>query len=68
MQFLPCFDGDAHPDLERIGARLQSEGRDLWLLTLSELARRPRVRRFLDHAWEHLSARRDAMAGVPPAP
>ena len=61
--FLPCFDGDRQPDLVRVGTRLEGHGRDLWLLTLPELAQQPRVRAFLDHAWEHLVGEREAMAG-----
>ncbi|MFO0599823.1 MAG: LysR family transcriptional regulator [Myxococcaceae bacterium] len=50
--FLACFDGDADPDLVRVGARLGLEARDLWVLTLPELRTNRRIRAFMDHVAE----------------
>lgn len=64
--FLPCFDGDADPDLVRIGARLSNEARDLWVLTLPDLRNSSRVRAFMDHAYEAFRSHQRALAGEEP--
>jgi DNA-binding transcriptional LysR family regulator len=64
VHFLACFDGDADPALQRVGPIEEEFGRDLWLLTLSDLRHTQRVRAFLDHASEALAAHRDALAGT----
>lgn len=51
---LSLFEGDAHPDLERLGPPIQEFGRDLWLLTLPDLRHTNRVRAFMDHVEEAL--------------
>lgn len=62
--FLPCFDGDADPDLVRIGARLTEEARDLWVLTLPELRNNSRIRAFMDHVYEAFKPRQRALEGA----
>ncbi|MDP1914824.1 MAG: LysR family transcriptional regulator [Myxococcales bacterium] len=62
--FLPCFIGDRDPRLERIGARLTDEARDLWLLTLPELRNNSRVRAFMDHVFEAFKPHQRALDGV----
>jgi DNA-binding transcriptional LysR family regulator len=49
--FLPRRLGQAR-GLHPLGPELGKEARDLWALTLPELAANPRVRAFLDHAYE----------------
>ena len=51
--FLPTVEGDASPDLQRIGP--VHFKRDLWLLTLSDLRHTNRVRAFMDHVSERRS-------------
>ena len=63
VHFLACFDGDANPELERIGPVEEAFGRDLWLLTLPDLRNARRVRAFLDHASASFAPCRDALAG-----
>jgi DNA-binding transcriptional LysR family regulator len=45
--FLPCFEGDALPDLRRLGPVHFT--RQIWLLTLPELRHTRRVRSFIEH-------------------
>ena len=63
VHFLHCFDGDAHPELVRIGARLSSEARDLWVLTLPELRNNSRVTAFMAHAYDAFQPSKRAFAG-----
>jgi DNA-binding transcriptional LysR family regulator len=63
VHFLPCFDGDADPDLVRVGVRLAQEARDLWVLTLPDLRNSSRVRAFMDHAYDAFLPHRRALAG-----
>jgi DNA-binding transcriptional LysR family regulator len=55
--FLACFEGDADPSLRRIGPVHESFGRGVWLLTLTELRNTSRVRAFMDHMHEAVSAK-----------
>ena len=48
VQFLACLEGDADPQLVRVGPVDPLARRDLWLLTLPELRKSPRVRAFID--------------------
>lgn len=52
VHFLPCFYGDAHPELVCVGPKLEGEERPLWLLTLADLRNNRRVRAFMDHVSE----------------
>jgi DNA-binding transcriptional LysR family regulator len=57
---LPCFLGDADPDLVRLGPPLPDLATPLWLLTHPDLRRAARVRAVIDG----LAARLGAMAGA----
>lgn len=62
---LPCFLGDAEPGLVRaIPGRLDEIARELWIVTHADLRRTARVRAFMDHAGEFLTARRGQLAGT----
>lgn len=61
--FLPCFDGDAAPELMRLGARLTEEARDLWVLTLPELRNNSRIHAFMEHVHGAFKPRQRALAG-----
>lgn len=56
VQFLACVEGDADPRLQRIGPSDPFARRDLWVLTLPELAEAPRVRAFTEHLAQQLRA------------
>ncbi len=56
---LPCFEGEADPELVRIGEPDPSFLIDLWLLTLPELRNSSRIRAFMDHVGEALRSRDD---------
>ena len=47
--YLPCFSGERHRELARLGPPTAPVG-DLWLLTHPDMRRSTRVRLFLDHA------------------
>lgn len=51
---ISVFEGDAHPDLVRLGPPIEEFARTLWLLTLPELRHTSRVRAFMDHVEEAL--------------
>jgi len=61
---LPCFVGDRHPGLVRIGAIVPDLDVDLWLLTHADLRHSARVRAFIDFAGVELAASRDLIEGV----
>jgi DNA-binding transcriptional LysR family regulator len=58
VHFLACFDGDADPELQRIGPVASDYSRGLWLLTLPDLRSNSRVQAFMEHADQHFRARR----------
>jgi len=60
---LPCFIGDADPELVRLGDPLAELTAGLWILIHPDLRRNARVRAFVDYATEHLGAARDRLAG-----
>ena len=64
VYFLACFDGDADPELVRVGARLSDEARDLWVLTLPELRNNSRIRAFMDHVYGAFQANQRALEGA----
>lgn len=66
VHVLSCVEGDAHPQLRRIGPILDGVGRDLWLLTLPDLKGSRRVRAFMDHMADAIHARRHELEGVIP--
>jgi DNA-binding transcriptional LysR family regulator len=53
VHFLACTEGDADPNLCRIGPIQHAHSRDVWLLTLAEIRTTTRVRAFIDHFVEH---------------
>ena len=63
--FLACFEGDADPQLCRVGAVQSQFARDLWLLTLPELRHNTRIRAFMDHMDDAVRPELAAMAGTP---
>ena len=65
---LPCFLADREPTLRRVppgGTRL---GRDIWLLTHTDLRHTARVRAFFDHMAKAITAHRDLIEGHCPWP
>ena len=61
---LPCFVGDRHPDLVRIGGIIPDLDVDLWLLTHADLRHSARVRAFIDFAGAELAYAHDLIEGV----
>ncbi len=60
---LPCFMGDADPDLMRIPPGEIVSRRDFWLLTHRDLRYSARIRAFLDHLVEGFRPFRDLIEG-----
>lgn len=67
VQILPCVLADAYPDLERIAPLDPIFRLDVWLLTLPELRGNSRIRAFMEHMGEAISANRAALAGTGPS-
>jgi DNA-binding transcriptional LysR family regulator len=63
LHFLACSEGDADPALTRVGPVDPRFGRDVWLLTLSDLRSTSRVRAFMDHMDESTRASRTGAGG-----
>ena len=61
---LPCFVGDARPNLMRLGPPQSDFATDLWLLTHPDLRRSARVRVFLDFIAAEIRTQRDLIEGV----
>jgi DNA-binding transcriptional LysR family regulator len=59
---LPCFMGDADPDLVRIGEGLPSFSRDIWLLVHRDLRKTPSVRAVMDFVVALINERGDFAA------
>lgn len=59
---LPCFVGDTHPGVTRVGAPYDI-GRGLWILTHDDLRRSARVRAFMDYFGDELTKRRKLFEG-----
>ena len=60
---LPCFLGDCHLDLTRVGDLLPELDLGLWMLTHSDLRRSVRVRAFMDFVGAELTKHRRAIDG-----
>lgn len=60
---LPCYLGDADPELARVGPPIAETASALWLLTHPDLRRVTRVRAFLDFVAPWLTERRDLLEG-----
>lgn len=60
---LPCFLGDADPQLARVHAPLPEAEVGLWLLTHRDLRRVARIRALLDCLYTELSGQRELFSG-----
>lgn len=65
VTFLSCFAADGDPALRRVGPVRAEFGRYLWLLTMPDLRQSGRVRAFMDHIGDALTAQREALWGGP---
>lgn len=63
LALLPCFLGDADPQLERLSETVEDVASTLWLLTHRDLKECARVRAFLDFTSTFLSQQRDLIEG-----
>lgn len=63
LALLPCYLGDAEPDLVRIGDPIRELTRELWLITHKDLQKTARVRAFLDVVGNGLICQRDLFEG-----
>jgi len=63
LAVLPCFLGDAEPELERVFAPVPELTRELWLVTHQDLRRTARVRAFLDTVGNGLIRERPLFEG-----
>lgn len=59
---LPCFVGDRHPGVRRVGEPYDI-GRSLWILTHQDLRQSARVRAFMEYFGEELSKRKKMFEG-----
>jgi DNA-binding transcriptional LysR family regulator len=60
---LPCFLGDTHANLARVGAPIPELDVDLWLLTHADLRHSARVRAFIELAGAELAGARALLEG-----
>lgn len=65
---IPCFLGDAEPDLVRLPPGYATPGYDIWLLTHRDLRRTARVRAFMDFLADAIAPLRPVLMGDPPRP
>jgi DNA-binding transcriptional LysR family regulator len=63
---LPCFIGDAWPQLVRLAPPEPEYASDLWLLTHPDLRHTPRVRALLDSLAESIAQKRPLIEGLAP--
>lgn len=64
VALLPCFLGDGEPRLQRLVAEPLSElGRELWIVTHTDLRRTARVRAFMESISASLTRHRDLISG-----
>ncbi len=61
---LPCYLGDACPELMRFGERIRELSTDLWLLTHPDLRKTARVRALLDFLATAMKQRRRQLSGA----
>jgi DNA-binding transcriptional LysR family regulator len=62
---LPCYLGDAHADLTRVGGSEPPLVRDLWLVVHAELRAQARVRAVVDFIVDEARKARDVLLGRP---
>lgn len=60
---LPCYVGDAHPVLERIGAPIPELDATYWMVVHRDLRRAPCVRAAIDWVRQAFAEQRDVIAG-----
>lgn len=64
LALLPCFIGDADPELVRASERKPLKARHIWLLTHGDLRRTARIRAFMDFAEKVLRDAEPAFQGI----
>jgi len=64
VALLPCFVGDHHADIARIGAPMPELDVDLWILTHPDLRQAARVRAFMEIVGADLAKARKRLEGV----
>ena len=62
---LPCFVGDAEPDLLRCTPPVPELDAELWLVVREEIKQAPHVRAFVDCLAAHMADLRKQLAGLP---
>lgn len=67
VTLLPCYIGDAEPELRRLEGP-EAEAHELWLLVHGDLRRAPRIRAVIEWLDELIASARPALLGRPPAP
>lgn len=60
---LPCFIGDALPDLVRFSEISQVPDMEIWVLTHEDVRENPRIRVLMDHLYQAFSLRRNLIEG-----
>jgi DNA-binding transcriptional LysR family regulator len=60
---LPCYVGDGHPLLERLGPTIPELAADYWIVVHRDLRRAPRVRAVIDWMKALFVEQRDVLAG-----
>ncbi len=65
ISVMPCFYGDRHPELVRVGPYFEG-GVYMWALTHEQLRRTARVRAFMDFVTELIKRDKDLMLGQRP--
>ena len=66
LSLLPCWLGDAEPELRRVGGPIENLRPRLWLLTHEDLRHTARIRAFLDFMAKELGRERDLVEGRRP--
>jgi len=63
MSMLPCFLGDAAPELVRLADSTQASG-ELWVLTHPDLRYSVRIKLFMEHITQAVKKHANRLAGV----
>jgi DNA-binding transcriptional LysR family regulator len=61
---LPCYVGDSHPVLERLGAPIPELAATYWMIVHRDLRRVPSVRAVIDWVGQAFAEQRDLIAGA----
>lgn len=67
LAVLPCYLGDASPELTRLAGPLEGEGVDLWLLVNQDTQQMARVRMVMEFMVARLQRMQDRIEGIRPA-